>query len=694
VTGSRAAVCPDARAGLRLLWCLGIALVVLLLAPVALADTSPILAKDTPRDARIEARGVGASHSVGEVPAVDAWVAGSGSGAPAALAAALPAQEQADKLLTAFEVDTDGSVVVTETITWRFPEGEERHGILRNVKVRAGYQDSETQYRYYELTGVSVTSPSGAPTDISISDFGAFRQIRVGSPSETITGTADYVVRYRLAHVVNDIGDGTAELYYDVVDSSNGFPQRNVSATATGPVPATRVACFYGELGSTTPCEARAGATSTFTVPDLAAEEGASVLTSYPRDAFGDLTPDLREGSADADSSGIVSPGLGRALGWLTIGLGLLLPLLAGALMALLVWNRGRDEQYAGLTPGLAPGVDQQVPVVVGGPQPTVAVQFTAPAGVQPGMLGTILDEEVNLVDITSTIVDLAVRGHLRIARDDQGVFRADDWVLTRTSPPDTAAALAPYEQLLLDSLFSAGDRIALSRLKNHFKPTLDAVERLMYDEVVQRGWFRGSPQRQRSGWVGFGTFLLAGSVLFAVFGAGPLSALYQDAGFPISPSWVLVAGGIAAGLLVRVLGKRMAARTASGSAVLAQARGFKQYIATAEANQIRWEEAQDLFSRFLPFAIVFGLADRWAQVFEEVAAAATAAGHSLASPVWYVGDWSGGGFSRLASSMDSFSTVAAGTFVSTPGSSGSSGFSRGGGFSGGGGGGSSGGSW
>ena len=294
-------------------------------------------------------------------------------------------------------------MVVTETITWRFPEGEERHGILRNVKVRAGYQDSDTQYRYYELTGVSVTSPSGAPTDISISDFGAFRQIRIGSPSQTISGTADYVVRYRLAHVVNDIGDGTAEFYYNVVDPSNGFPQLNVSATVTGPVAATRAACFYGDLGSTTPCEAVAGTTSTFAVPDLEAEQGASVLTSYPRDAFGDLTPDLREGSADADSGAVVSPGLARALGWLTIGLAVLVPLLAGALMGLLVWSRGRDEQYAGLTPGLTPGVDQQVPVVVGGPSPTVAVQFTPPPGVQPGMVGTILDEEVNLVDITST---------------------------------------------------------------------------------------------------------------------------------------------------------------------------------------------------------------------------------------------------------------------------------------------------
>ena len=71
------------------------------------------------------------------------------------------------------------------------------------------------------VSGVSVTSPSGAPTDIAISDFGAYRQIRIGSPSQTITGTADYVVTYRLEHIVNDIGDGTAEFYYDLVDTSN-----------------------------------------------------------------------------------------------------------------------------------------------------------------------------------------------------------------------------------------------------------------------------------------------------------------------------------------------------------------------------------------------------------------------------------------------------------------------------------------
>lgn len=630
------------------------------------------------------AQGVTSSSSVG------AW-----GGRPAAL----PTEEQADVLHTDIEAQEDGSVVVTEDLVWRFPEGEERHGIYRNVRVRAGYRDSDTEYRYYELSGVEVTSPTGAPTDIAIEDFGAMRRIRIGSPSEVVTGTERYVVRYRLAHLVNDIGDGTAEVYYDVVDPANDFPQRDVRAEVSGPVPVEKARCLYGPFGSTSECEATPGDPAVYTVPDLDRDEGASVVASFPRSAFGDLTPDLRQGSRSSSQGSSVSPEVSRALSGLALGTGVLLPLLAGGAMGLLVWTRGRDERYAGLTPGLTPGSlpgagGATASVTTGGPAPTVAVQFTPPVGVQPGLVGTVVDEEAGVVDVSATIVDLAVRGHLTMAREDRGAFRGDDWLLTRTSPPTATVPLAEYEQRLLDGLFSTGSSVRLSDLKNRFKPTLEAVQRAMYDEVVDRGWFRRSPERQRSGYVALGTVMTVGGIAGLFVGRGALSGLFADSGLPLDPGWVLFGGLAVAGVVVRSLGRRMAARTAEGSAVLAQARGFERYLATAEAHQIRWEEAQDVFSRFLPYAIVFGIADRWASVFEEVATAAAAAGHVVPGPWWYAGSWDDAGFSGVASSMDSFSTVAAGTFVSTPGSSGSSGFGGGGGFSGGGGGGSSGGSW
>ena len=65
----------------------------------------------------------------------------------------------------------------------------------------------------------------------------------------------------------------------------------------------------------------------------------------------------------------------------------------------------------------------------------------------------------------------------------------------------------------------------------------------------------------------------------------------------------------------------------AEGTAIRIQALGFREYLTKAEASQIRFEEARDLFSRYLPYAIVFEVADRWAHLFGEVAARAHAAG-------------------------------------------------------------------
>lgn len=621
-------------------------------------------------------------------------------GLPAASSAAVPGEWEratagkASAFETTYALETDGSVRVTQDITWQFQPGETRRGIIRSVQVRAGYRDSETQYRYYELSEVSVTSPTGAPTDITIDDFGAEKQIRIGSPSRTVTGTQEYIVRFRLSKVVNDIGDGTAEFYFNNVSTNNEYEYDDLKATVTGPAASTRVDCFYGPRGSDQRCTAGAGSASTFTLDRLDAGEGMSILASYPRSAFGDLAPDLRSGNADSGRTSTVSPEVSRVAAALIGGVGIFVPLLAAAGMGALVWQRGRDEQYAGLTPGLSPGLGQDVPVVRSSRELPFAVQFSPPAGVQPGMLGTVIDEEANVVDVSATVIDLAVRGFLTLQPVEGSGFRREDWLLTRTQPPPGAAPLAAYEQALLDGLFATGPQVMLSQLKNHFASTLAQVQRLMYDEVVLRGWFRRSPQAARGAYSWIGMLLLVAAGVAVFFLGGALSELTADSGWPFPPHWLLGGGLVVAAFVVRSLGNRMAARTAEGSAVTSQSRGFEQYLTTAEAGQIKWEEAQSIFSRYLPYAIVFGVAERWASVFEEVSRAAAAAGVMIPAPTWYIGPWATTSFTDVAGSMDSFSTTAAGTFVSTPGSSGGSGFSSGGGFSGGGGSGGGGGEW
>jgi uncharacterized membrane protein len=97
-----------------------------------------------------------------------------------------------------------------------------------------------------------------------------------------------------------------------------------------------------------------------------------------------------------------------------------------------------------------------------------------------------------------------------------------------------------------------------------------------------------------------------------------------------------------------------------------------------------KWMEEENLFARYLPYAVVFGLTEKWATVFARLG--------QLPDTSWYVGTRP---FTPrlLATSVDSFAIASAGTISSRPAASGSSGFG-GGGFSGGGGGGGGGGSW
>ena len=65
----------------------------------------------------------------------------------------------------------------------------------------------------------------------------------------------------------------------------------------------------------------------------------------------------------------------------------------------------------------------------------------------------------------------------------------------------------------------------------------------------------------------------------------------------------------------------RRGQRTAEGRAVCDQVEGFKTYLATAEADQLKFEEGEDIFSKYLPWAIIFELADRWAKICADLVA-------------------------------------------------------------------------
>ena len=128
-----------------------------------------------------------------------------------------------------------------------------------------------------------------------------------------------------------------------------------------------------------------------------------------------------------------------------------------------------------------------------------------------------------------------------------------------------------------------------------------------------------------------------------------------------------------------------MPKRTAKGYAVLRHTLGFKRFIDESEKHRAQFAERANIFSEYLPYAVVFGATEKWAKAFEGLAT-------DVDTSSWYVSQHAFN-YAVFSSAIDGFATTSVGTLTSSPASSGSSGFS-GGGFSGGGGGGGGGGSW
>lgn len=578
-------------------------------------------------------------------------------------------------------IDLDASGVAHVRLDLEMDFGiHPNHGPVATFVVSERY-DHELD-RIYRISRIRASSDT-APDTVHVSDMNYLqqgtseKQIRIGDENNgNIRGIHRYTITFDVEGWVNAASypwpQGRLEqdeLYLDVI-SSWDLPIERVDVTVTGPAQVEDVACYVVH-GADDPCDDATSfeRTARFSHGRVDRYEPFTIAVAYPAGTFEGVEPLLRE-RWRADKAFAMTPATGAGAALVAVG---------GGLLAARRIRRGRDEEFLGLTPGLAPA--GEMPATVGARRRRpVAVQFAPPPGFRPGQLGTLVDEKADPHDVTATIIDLAVRQYLRIVRLPSPDGKGDgDWRLDRsTRPPED---LLPFERLLLDKLFAKAPSVTLTSLRTSFAFSMMHTQKALYADVTERGWFRKNPSHARGAWAGLSAlYLVLGIVLVIVL------AVFTE--------WALAAVPLPLIALVLLLFTGKApARTAAGSAVLAQAEGFRLYLATAEADQLRFEEGEDLFSRYLPYAVAFGLTERWANLFAQLAAQ----GRVMAEPAWYVGPYYGVGFwaglSTIGQDLGRF-TSAMEVALSGPsaGTSGGSGFSGGGG--GGGVGGGGGGSW
>lgn len=551
-------------------------------------------------------------------------------------------------------IPKDGKVRVTETIKVDF-KGLQKHGIHRTIDIEnIKFKLSEVKQDGGEAQR-KVTKSSDEVT------------IKIGDPDLTITGQHTYEVSYEVGKVITRFDDHD-EFYWDVTGNDWPVPVEEAATTVTleGESQLENVVCYTGAFGARErDCVAsmEAGVARFETTASLPAGYGLTIVHGFSKGLVDDPVywGDILE------------------VVWAVLGS------LAAVGFVIYRWFRyGRDMWYRKHVI-LDPKAKTEIKPLFA--KQTVVPEFDPPEKLRPAEVGTLIDEQVDIHDISATIVDLAVRGYLRIGEDGKAPTRGRGssaqsarrkkkvYWFEKLKDFETDEKLAEYEKEILRGLFESGDKVELSDLENKFYTHLSDIKKKLYEQLTTDGFFVQSPDKVRTRYLGFGVMLL-GISAFAIPTLS-VSAL---------PTFLLLLPVSVLGLLLMVFASFMPKKTAKGSEAIRRASGFKLFISKAEKHRQQFNERINRFDQFLPYAMVFGVVGKWVKVYEKLEI-------EPPQPSWYVTPYAfnAGAFS---SSMSSMSSAFASTLPSTPASSGGGSGFGGGGFSGGGFGGGGGGSW
>jgi uncharacterized protein (TIGR04222 family) len=586
---------------------------------------------------------------------------------------AYAADDQIDSFTINYDMQPSGVLKVKETITWRFGSNSGRHGIQRDLVIREPDPDSDQDF-VYGISNIKVTSPDdyvatqfSSKTTESQGGREEELNVRIGDPNQTISAaTATYVISYDVTGAMRSF-NGYDEFFWDGPGFGNPLI-KDLKITTAVPGGAQDATCFAGPPRSTTPCETKRftkGGEATFGQTNVAPGESVSIGIKITPGVVADNKPHMEPNGSK------LSPA--ERVGAIALAGVTLLVTVGAPIVGMLWWRKnGRDQRYADLPPGTVPFAGQEARIVPNDPDIPIPVSFYPPP-IPVAEAGLLIDGQVNTRETAATIIDLAVRGALTVQS-----YGKDDFQVTLVDPNKAAA---PHEMVLLTALFegepsgAVKDLSAPGSMANAHEQMRDSVR----NQVASRGWFRKVPSAAATSGFGFGLIAIG---VFASFAVGFWLLLLLIPLLPIVITFAVIRAKLKRGQ-----------RTAEGRAVCDQVEGFKTYLATAEADQLKFEEGEDIFSKYLPWAIIFELADRWAKICGDLVAMGRLPNQT---PYWYIGNYQMTAFNTafLTSSLTSAATpVASSSGAGGTGFGGGSSFG-GGGFSGGGGGGGGSGSW
>jgi hypothetical protein len=469
-------------------------------------------------------------------------------------------------------VNNDGSIDVKASISLNTPNPVvQAFATKQEITDRRDYVYTITDIKVSE-SGMGEISPELAPVTTN-----------GDSISVTLPGIVQTTreLSYRVVGAATKAGPDTV-ISWDFLQGLN-MPVEVFDATVHAEPQFSMIDCAAGDPSAPGACTYYGGGTHTDPIPvfhseGVAAGDIVRVILRFPDGSIA-VNQQIRSHWTFDRAFSIAPLQLLSALGVLLLG---------GVALWLVHRRFGRDVAAAPVV-----RVAEFFPVGEG------KAEFRVLDQIHPGLVGTVLDERVDPIDITATLLDLAVRGHLLITElPRESLYQPFDWTLSRI---DSTDELADYEKTLLDALTTeSGEAVRVSALPDQVRPVIGAVQSQLYDEVVARGWFARRPDSTRNTWSRIGWASIGLAMLLTI-----VLAIWTSFGM-VGLSLLALAFGL------NFVAQEMPARTASGVGVW---RGLQLLAATLDtqpSDSLPDGTQMEQISAILPYTVVLGSQDRW----------------------------------------------------------------------------------
>jgi len=526
-----------------------------------------------------------------------------------------------DSFDSVIEIHEDASITVTETIDVDFDI--EKHGIYREIPIR--YTDPYGNSFKTDFDVLSILQ-DGQKAKVEYTHGYSDLSLRIGDPDRYITGNHTYEITYTVDRVFLYFDDYD-ELYWNVTGSDWEVPIDYVSAIVILPDGAEveQSECYTGNYGSTAQeCQKLDQGNSA----EFEANDFLTVAVGFTKGLIYEPTAWDRFILLILDN-------------WFG-----LIPLLIAIFVFRIWWTKGRDPKMTR----------------------TVVAEYEPPKGIKAVHAGLLAFGKLKADVFASMIVQLAVDGVLTIESKEPkktlGIFKQNPEIILhpKKDSKDLDDAHAQLHEILFKGKMEPKSLALIKGTISTHK--LSKLRKTLRDWLVEEGYYTKHSFARQGGFIAGGVILCGLSIVVGASLFGLFTAVC----------------GVSSGIVVIILGYLMPALTREGLEMKRKVLGFKEFMHTAERYRSAWNEKENIFADYLPYAIAFNDVEKWAKTFE---------GMKQAAPDWYNGHTSllilasSGQFGTMTDSIRSA--------TSTPSSSGGS---SGGGFSGGGFGGGGGGSW